>query len=324
MIGQTTTYAYKLKYLENPTFDKVKDLVKNFIEEMPNALVDDLYNAINRDIDILKTEPEMLVYLNSFGNMNQAKLNFAFDKIPEEFFKQPEINIIDYGCGQAIGTMCYADFLKSKNCNQKIKSVTLIEPSEICIKRAALHTSIFLPDANIVTVNKSFDELFKNDINCEEYVPTLHILSNVLDLLNFNFDRFMDLIRSRLFGLNQFVCVGSLSEMLEKKHRFGDFAEYLGENITLCKVFRNGQFIKGYNWTCQALVFSIDLWSTKISKEDREFIKLSEEFTSDDATSKNGKKLLYCRNMKSYTIKTGMVLIGDYAFSGCSHLQNIS
>jgi hypothetical protein len=28
LIEQTTTYAYKLKYLENPSFDKVKNLAK--------------------------------------------------------------------------------------------------------------------------------------------------------------------------------------------------------------------------------------------------------------------------------------------------------
>lgn len=114
LIEQTTTYAYKLKYLDNPSFDKVRDLAKRFIDELPKELVDDLYNSINRGVDILKTEPEMLVYLYSFGNMHQAKLNKAFENIPEILFEQPEINIIDYGCGQAIGTMCYVDFIKQK------------------------------------------------------------------------------------------------------------------------------------------------------------------------------------------------------------------
>jgi hypothetical protein len=50
LIEQTTTYAYKLKYLENPSFDKVKNLAKKFIDELSQELV-------------------------SFGNMHQAKLN---------------------------------------------------------------------------------------------------------------------------------------------------------------------------------------------------------------------------------------------------------
>ncbi len=256
LIEETTTYAYKLKYLENPSFDKVRNLAKKFIDELPKELVDDLYNSINRGVDILKTEPEMLVYLYSFGNMHQAKLNFAFDKIPEDFFSQPEINIIDYGCGQAIGTMCYADFLKSKNYKQQIKSVTLIEPSKICIKRAALHTSVFLPDAKIVTVNKTFDELAEDDLYCEENVPTLHILSNVLDL-EFDLAKFAELEKGQLQGYNQFVCVGPYFGFSDKDRRMEDFAEFVGSNISFSKVFGKGEFYAGRNWTCQTVVASV-------------------------------------------------------------------
>ena len=163
-IEQSTIYAYKLKHLENPNFDKIRSFAKNFVDELPQDLQSELYEKINRGIDQLETEPEMLVYLYSFGNMHQAKLNYAFEHLPDSFFEQSEINIIDYGCGQAIGTMCYVDFLKRKNPNQKIKSVTLIEPSEICLKRAGLHISVFLPDTDIRLVNKTFDQLSDDDL----------------------------------------------------------------------------------------------------------------------------------------------------------------
>ena len=144
---QTTTYAYKLKYLENPTFDRIRAFANTFINELPTKLTTELYDSLNRGTDLLDSEPSMLVYLFSFGKMHQAKLNYAFSKIPDGFMDQSEINIIDYGCGQAVGTMCYADYLKARGDNQKIKSITLIEPSEICLKRAALHASVFFPDA---------------------------------------------------------------------------------------------------------------------------------------------------------------------------------
>ena len=174
---QTTTYAYKLKYLENPTFDRIRAFANTFINELPSELRDELYDSLKRGIDLLDSEPSMLVYLFSFGKMHQAKLNYAFSKIPDGFMEQSEINIIDYGCGQAVGTMCYADYLKARGDNQKIKSITLIEPSEICLKRAALHASVFFPDAEITTINKKFDELDGNDISTSEDTPTLHILS---------------------------------------------------------------------------------------------------------------------------------------------------
>ncbi len=316
LIEQTTTYAYKLKYLENPSFDKVKTMAKKFIDELPKKLVDDLFNAINRGVDILKTEPEMLVYLYSFGNMHKAKLDFAFEKFPEEFFSQPEINIIDYGCGQAIGTMCYTDFLKSKNYNQRIKSVTLIEPSEICIKRAALHTSVFLPDAMIITVNKTFDELVEEDIYCEDNVPTLHILSNVLDL-EFDLERFSELIKGRLLGYNQFICVGPLFYSDNLDHRMRYFSEFIGGDVLFSESFGKGDFIEGKNWTCQTIVFSKDELnydlSTKVLDDDYQN-SIKDEFGFE--YSCNGEKLLCCNtyDLKCYEIKNGTRFICDWAF----------
>ena len=126
IIEQNTNYAYKLKYMDNPTFDKVRDLSTKFYRELPQALQDELYEALNRGIDILDSEPQMTAYLFAFGKMHQAKLEYAFSKLPNEFLEQPEINIIDYGCGQALGMMCYADFLRKKGYSQKVKTITLI------------------------------------------------------------------------------------------------------------------------------------------------------------------------------------------------------
>ena len=114
MIEQNTNYAYKLKYMNNPTFDKVRDLSTKFYRELPQALQDELYEALNRGIDILDSEPQMTAYLFAFGKMHQSKLDYAFGKLPKEFLEQLEINIIDYGCGQALGTMCYADSFVKK------------------------------------------------------------------------------------------------------------------------------------------------------------------------------------------------------------------
>ena len=84
---QTTTYAYKLKYLENPTFDRIRAFANTFINELPSELRDELYDSLNRGTDLLDSEPSMLVYLFSFGKMHQAKLNYAFSKIIQSTLK---------------------------------------------------------------------------------------------------------------------------------------------------------------------------------------------------------------------------------------------
>ena len=62
---QNTNYAYKLKYIENLSFDKVRDLAVNFMCELPKPLQEELYNALNHGVDILLTS-------HLFGNQSLA------------------------------------------------------------------------------------------------------------------------------------------------------------------------------------------------------------------------------------------------------------
>ena len=325
LIEQKTSYAYKLKYLENPTFDRVRGFAKNFIDDLPKELVDELYSQLDRGVVQIDSEPQMLVYLYSFGNMHQAKLNKAFENIPEILFDQPEINIIDYGCGQAIGTMCYVDFIRQKSVSQKVKRVTLIEPSEICLKRAALHVSKFCPDAEIVTVNKEFDELDDEDIVCEEDIPTLHILSNVLDL-DFDLDRFAELISEQLKGYNQFVCVGPYFGVSNKDERMGEFCSFLNGEENYSESFDKFELNGGKAWTAQIRCFSVgeleEELSTEVTEEDIQN-GVADEYGV--VYSRDGKRLLNGnKELDFYVIKNGTRVICDEAFAYCLSLQQIT
>ena len=331
MIEQNTNYAYKLKYMDNPTFDKVRDLSTKFYRELPQALQDELFEALNRGIDILDSEPQMTAYLYAFGLMHQAKLEYAFSKLPKEFLEQPEINIIDYGCGQALGTMCYADFLREKGYSQKVKVITLIEPSEICLERAALHDSVFFPDAEIKTVNKKFDDLTQDNIVCSEETPTLHILSNVLDMTNFDLERFADLVKGCLKRYNQFVCVGPYFNCSDKDNRMDDFCSLLNGNEYFWGSFDKYELDKDRAWTANILCFDWEDWYSKIVKrcgtnDSIEYV--STDFSEDDCYngfideygviySDDGERLLKSTNfeLETYAIKDGTRIICCNAFS---------
>ena len=317
IIEQNTNYAYKLKYMDNPTFDKVRDLSTKFYRELPQALQDELFEALNHGIDILDSEPQMTAYLFAFGKMHQAKLNYAFGKLPEEFLEQPEINIIDYGCGQALGTMCYADFLRENGYTQKVKTITLIEPSEICLKRAALHVSVFFPNAEIRLINKTFDELENDDISCVEDMSTLHVLSNVLDVLDFDLESLVKVIDYNIYGRNQFVCVGPYFNYPKKDDRMEEFGSLLKGYGYYWESFDKNEFAENKIWTAQILCFSIEL-STWVENEDM-------ENAIDDGNgvlySRDFRRLLICRNhdIKECCIKEGTKIICDDAFGNYNY-----
>ena len=346
MIEQNTNYAYKLKFMDNPTFDKVRDLSTKFYRELPQTLQDELFEALNRGIDILDSEPQMTAYLFAFGKMHQAKLNYAFGKLPKEFFEQPEINIIDYGCGQALGTMCYADFLRENGYLQKVKTITLIEPSEICLKRAALHASVFFSDAEIKTVNKKFDDLTQDDIVCNEETPTLHILSNVLDMLNFDLNRFSAMIKDNLNSYNQFVCVGPYFNFAEKDERMVSFASLLDGNNSYLGEFDKYEFVSNKTWTAQICCFLVEIHTASDSINSNAIVVL-EDYTNDDCFSADvtdedlqngvedefgvvystdGKRLLKCNNpeLEFYNIKKGTKIICDKAFRLNRNIREIT
>ena len=331
MIEQNTNYAYKLKYMDNPTFDKVRDLSTKFYRELPQALQNELFEALNRGIDILDSEPQMTAYLFAFGKMHKAKLNYAFEHLPETFFEIPELNIIDYGCGQAVATMCYADFLRKQGYKQKIRRVALIEPSEAALKRAALHVSVFFPDAEIVTINKEFDDLETKDIVCDEDVPTLHLLSNVLDLECFSLITFKKLVKKRIGPSNLFVCVGPYFGDKDRGKHMDSFAKYFKGEEIFSEDLDAYELDEDNSWTCMVRCFGVGDLDYSISDEN-----LSTEVTDEDIEngiedeygviySKDGKRLLsahYC-GFETYTINKGIKVICDQAFDYCESLQSI-
>jgi len=216
-IEQNTNYAYKLKQLDNPSFENVMDLSVEFYHSLPQDIQDEMLDALKRGVDILDREPLMLTYTFSYGKMQQDIFGHAFCCLPDRFLEQDAINIIDYGCGQAWGTICYGDYLRNNGYDQRIKSITLIDPSDICLKRAALHASVFFPDAEIKTVNKKFDDLTNEDIIYSNDIPTFNVFSNVQDLLNFDLDRFANLVKRCIKGYNFFVCLESFPDTRKEK-----------------------------------------------------------------------------------------------------------
>ena len=140
--------------------------------------------------------------------MHKAKLYSSFNKVISQLNNET-INIIDWGCGQALATSLLIDYIKEKSLNIDISNIILIEPSSLALSRGLLHISVLKENKiDIKAVNKDIDSLTSSDLVIHNQNITLHLFSNILDVEFFKLNKdFLDKISSSQKGLNYFICV---------------------------------------------------------------------------------------------------------------------
>ena len=154
-ILQADDYKNEIKKLHELSFVSIRKLASSKFTLYTPSDQYSMHYSLDHGTRILEYEAQLDAYLHSYGKMHQAKLNLAFDNIPKAFFQNKEINIVDYGCGQAVGTMCYADYIRKSHHIQKVKSITLIEPSKKPISCIEPIMTIFLTPESVNFLTKA-------------------------------------------------------------------------------------------------------------------------------------------------------------------------
>lgn len=54
---------------------------------------------------------QLNAYIAKYGEIHQAKLLYAYEKIPTKVWHEDGVTIIDYGCGQGIAEMVLSDYI---------------------------------------------------------------------------------------------------------------------------------------------------------------------------------------------------------------------
>jgi hypothetical protein len=230
-------YLSKLKLIEECSFSKIREIANEEVSIQKKRLnkseQSKLKDRLDRGVKILDDHLDLCLYLHFYGNMHQEKLLHCFNEINDEVFND-EIEIIDWGCGQALGAMCLFDYLNEQNKSKVVKKITLIEPSSIAIKRAADHIKCFVNDSvEIITKNKFFEELSNGDIKSNKRT-VIHILSNVIDIEEINLTNLVTLIKS--LGQNDNYII-SFSPVYKNtiEGRYNKFLDLFGDKVNLIK-----------------------------------------------------------------------------------------
>ncbi len=122
-----------------------------------------------------------------------------------------------------------------KNISNAVKKVILIEPSELALKNAILHTSIYGVE-EIVSINKYLDDVAVEDIKTDTPV-TIHLFSNILDVKGFSLKQLAQTIGASASGEHYFICV---SPLYSNNHRIEAFYKYFAESDTIAYIEKSG------------------------------------------------------------------------------------
>lgn len=244
LIETDSIYSGQLK-TTSKTFSGIRDLS---VSHCSNTS-DSVYYSLGRGVNILTELDQLPIYLKSYGNSHCAKMLSALNAID---FSQigDSIEIVDWGCGQALASVVLLDYIKSKKI--QISNVTLVEPSEIAIKRGVLHIKHMDSKIKIQTICKKLDSLTLNDFSSNR-VTKINLFSNILDIDGYNQSQLIRLIKKSQRGLNYFVCVSpDVNEV--KTSRLNSFSRFFentySESFNLLADYRNGGMLTDEYWCC--------------------------------------------------------------------------
>lgn len=250
-----TAYAYLIEHMQEPSFYKIRDLACDFVKKLPKELCDELHDSLNRGIDILDSEALLQMYFYSFGDMHAAKLSYAFDHLQNYIPIAEKVELVDYGCGQGLASVCYHDYVKGVNPSQEITRIILIDPSEMALSRASLLCSVFYPKAETITIKKSFDRLLKNDIILSKEIPSIHLFSNILDVESFDIKTFAQIVKAISVGENEYIITSPIQNV-NRLRRLKDFVSILDNNLYFEQYLDKREFREDKDWTCAVLLCS--------------------------------------------------------------------
>ena len=222
-------YSKDLRAKKNPSFDTIRELSVSYRKKYFSN-VEISYN-LKRGTKILDKEAELYEYMLAYVKKHKAKLYESFDTIIHQLNNQT-INIIDWGCGQAVATSVLIDYIKENKFNIDISNITLIEPSSLALSRGMLHIDVLKEnEIEVKPINKDIDSLDESDLVINNTNTTLHLFSNILDMEAFKLDKlFLEKIFNSQNSLNYFVCISpNIND--KANDRLDMFYRYFNDNF---------------------------------------------------------------------------------------------
>lgn len=218
-----SNYKDEIRKLPKVTLDKISEVCCNMLPDRYKERPWLLPYGDKNYARIFDQENELNGYIAAYTVWHKGKLRIAFDHTPSDTFVG-EIAVIDWACGQGLGTIFLHEYLEEKGYNCKIKEVILIEPSEKALDRAKFNIETIDNKIKVSTVNKRLDEVIDSDIKLFERRKVIHLFSNILDIDGISFKRISENLLVNLSKDNYVLCVSPCYPKMQKV--YDNFLQY--------------------------------------------------------------------------------------------------
>jgi hypothetical protein len=183
------SYEEKLKALSQFSMD---DFIAISKELLPSEYRACPWHYINHGVDLLSTEDQLCAYIAAYGEMHHVKCKASFQNFNFEAIST-NVEIIDWGCGQGIGSLSFIDMLRERNKLHLLKKVTLVEPSIAALKRATINVQKATNGSILVLPIKKYLPGYgvADEIEGIDYIHShvIHVFSNILDITSVNLEK---------------------------------------------------------------------------------------------------------------------------------------
>lgn len=212
-----------------------------------------------RGINVLASDEALNCYMSAYGEMHIGKcraamMNFPFEEI------QGSVEIVDWGCGQGIGSATVIEVLRQRNLLLWLKRITLIEPSEHALHRAECNISKITNGSVEIQLHRKFLPAKENNSDDTltsigyRYSNVIHIFSNILDVKTIDLAAIARMVASS-YGKHFVICVGPKNG---DAYRIEQFCSVFGEQNYFSKI-DSTRFSRtrrtGYLYTCLTRCF---------------------------------------------------------------------
>ena len=204
-------YQTLLSQLKMPNISSIIDLCHELLPKQWKSCPW-RHPELKNGIGLLASEEALNCYMSAYGEMHVGKcraaiMNFPFNKLTGS------VEIVDWGCGQGIGSATLLETLQQRDLLNWVKKITLIEPSPNALQRAVCNI------LKIVNNNIEIDAINKFMPTSEEvpgeilssigyrYRNVIHVFSNILDVKSIDLAIVARMVASS-HGNHYILCMG--------------------------------------------------------------------------------------------------------------------